>query len=72
VIVAQLGARRPVVQKRIGPWPQPNHPFPVCAPAKWDRLPLRDTIQPTGGESATYDVVGTSSIIEEGDNDDSN
>lgn len=72
VIVAQLGSRRPVVQKRIGPWPQPNHPSPVCTPAQWDRLPLRVTLQPTGGEAATYDVVGTSSIIEDGDNDDSN
>jgi hypothetical protein len=29
-------------------------------------------MQPTGGEATTYDVVGTSSIIEEGDNDESN
>lgn len=72
VIVAQLGSRRPVVQKRIGPWPQPNHPSPVCDPAKWDRLPLRVTLQPSGSANTTYDVVGTSSIVEEGDNDDSN
>jgi hypothetical protein len=72
VIVAQLGARRPVVQKLLGKWPQPNHFVPVCRPAQWERLPLRVTIQPTGGEAATYDVVGTSSILEEGDNDDGN
>ena len=72
VIVAQLGARRPVVQKLIGKWPQPNHFIPVCQAAKWERLPLRVTLQPTGGEATTYDVVGTSSIIEEGDNDDTN
>lgn len=72
VVVAQLGARRPVVQKAIGRWPEPNHFIPVCQPAKWERLPLRVTIQPTGGQAATYDVVGTSSVIEEGDNDDGN
>lgn len=72
VIVAQLGARRPVVQKPIGHWPQPNHFIPVCQPAKWQRQPLSVTIQPTGGEPATYDVVGTSALVEEGDNDDSN
>jgi hypothetical protein len=72
VIVAQLGSRRAVVQKLIGRWPQPNHFIPVCQPAKWERLPLRVTIQPTGGETTTYDVIGTSSIIEEGDNDDGN
>ncbi|WP_334269310.1 hypothetical protein [Edaphobacter sp. HDX4] len=72
VIVAQLGAHRPVLQKRIGPWPQASHATPVCSPAKWDRLPLRVSIQPAGAESTTYDVVGTSSIVEEGDNDDQN
>ncbi len=72
VIVAQLGARRPVVQKLIGRWPQPDHPTPVCQPAKWERLPLQVAVQPTGGESVTYNVVGTSSIVEEGDNDDGN
>ena len=72
VIVAQLGARRPVVQKQIGPWPQSNHFIPVCQPAQWQRLPMRVTLKPTGGEPTTYDVVGSTSIIEEGDNSDEN
>jgi hypothetical protein len=71
-IVAQLGARRPVVQKQIGPWPQSNHFIPVCQPAQWQRLPMRVTLKPTGGETTTYDVVGTASLIEEGDNSDDN
>ena len=67
-IVAQLGARRTVAQKQIGPWPQPNPFIPVCQPAEWQRMPMRVTIKPTGpGEPATFDVVGTSSLIEEGD-----
>ncbi len=68
-IVAQLGARRPVVQKQIGLWPQSNHFIPVCQPAQWQRLPTRVTLKPTGGEAATYDVVGTASILEEGDSE---
>jgi hypothetical protein len=72
VMVAQLGARRPVVQKQIGPWPQSNHFIPVCQPAQWQRLPMRVTLKPTGGEPTTYDVVGTASLIEEGDNADDN
>ena len=71
-IVAQLGARRPVVLKQIGPWPQSNHFIPVCQPAQWQRLPMRVTLKPTGGEPTTYDVVGTASLIEEGDNSDEN
>ena len=69
-IVAQLGARRAVVQKQIGSWPQADHLIPVCQPARWERLPMRVTLKPTGGDPATYDVVGSSSILEEGDNAD--
>ncbi len=71
-IVAQLGARKAVVQKQIGRWPQPNHFIPVCQPAKWQRLPMRVTIQPTSGEATTYDVLGSASLVEEGDNSDEN
>ena len=71
-IVAQLGARRPVVSKQIGKWPQADHFIPVCQPAQWQRLPMRVTLKPTGGEAVTYDVVGTASLIEEGDNSDEN
>ena len=71
-IVAQLGARRAIVQKLIGKWPQTDHFIPVCQSAQWQRLPMRVTIKPTGGEATTYDVVGTASIIEEGDSSDDN
>lgn len=71
-VVAQLGARRAIVQKPIGHWPEANHFIPVCRPARWQRQPLAVTIQPTGGEAVTYDVLGTSAIVEEGDNDDGN
>jgi hypothetical protein len=69
-VVAQLGARRPVVQKQIGKWPEADHFIPVCQPAQWQRLPTRVTLKPTGGEAATYDVVGTVSLLEEGDSSD--
>jgi hypothetical protein len=66
-IVAQLGARRAVVQKQIGKWPQPAHAEPVCKAAAWQRSPMRVTLQPTGGDAMTFDVVGATSLIEEGD-----
>jgi hypothetical protein len=71
-IVAQLGTRKAVVQKKIGDWPQSNHFIPVCQSAKWQRLPMRVTIQPTGGTATTYDVFGSSSVVEDGDNSDEN
>jgi hypothetical protein len=66
-VVAQLGARKAVAQKPLGPWPQPNAPHPVCAPATWQRTPMRATIQLTNGQPLVFDVVGTSSLVEEGD-----
>jgi hypothetical protein len=71
-VVAQLGARRAVVQKQIGKWPQTDHFIPVCQPALWERLPMRVTLKPTGGDATTYDVVGTASLIEEGENSEEN
>ena len=66
-VVAELGAHKAVVQKVIGQWPQPSAPHPVCTTAKWQRTPMRATIQPTGAQPMTFDVVGLSSLVEEGD-----
>jgi hypothetical protein len=71
-IVAQLGARRAVVQKQIGKWPQPSPPTPVCKAAQWQRAPLRVTLQPTGGDPTTYDIEGAAALIEESDPTDDN
>jgi hypothetical protein len=68
-MVAQLGARKAIVQKELGPWPQPNHFVPVCAPATWERTPMRVTIKATGGDSFTFAVIGATSLIEENSED---
>jgi len=68
-IVAQIGARRAVLQKQLAPWPQPQHATPVCQPPQWQRQPLRVTLQPTGGEPVAFDILGTGALIEEGDPD---
>ncbi|HEX5282898.1 MAG TPA: hypothetical protein VFW30_02175 [Bryocella sp.] len=66
-VVAELGARKAVVQQKLSAWPQPDAPHPVCALSKWQRTPMRATIQQTGGRPMTFDVVGVSSLIEEGE-----
>jgi hypothetical protein len=66
-VVAELGSRKAVVQKVIGPWPMTNPPHPVCSAAKWQRTPMRVTFELTPGESMTFDVLGTSSLVEEGE-----
>jgi len=69
-IVSQLGARKPIVQKLLAPWPQPAATNPVCAVAIWQRTPMRATLQLTGAQPVTYDVVGSVSLIEDNDNSD--
>jgi hypothetical protein len=64
-VVVELGARKPAVQKGIENWPMPDAPIPVCALPVWQRSPMRATIQATGGAAMTFEVVGTSSLIEE-------
>jgi hypothetical protein len=66
-IVAELGAHKAIVQKVIAPWPQAQPTHPACAPATWQRSPMRATLQPTGGQPMTFDVAGLSSLIEEGE-----
>ncbi len=72
--VWQIGARRAALQKSIGAWPQPERIRPVCAPAVWQREPMRVTMKLTGGESMEFNVVGTSTLLVEdgeGSDDDS-
>ena len=69
-VVAELGARKAVVQQKLSAWPQSNTPHPVCATSKWQRTPIRATIQQTDGQPLTFDVVGVSSLIEEGESGD--
>ena len=69
-VVAELGARKAIAQKLIGKWPQPQAAHPVCTSAKWERTPMRATIQAIGGDPTTFDVVGLSSLVEEGEETD--
>jgi hypothetical protein len=69
-VVAQLGARKAVMQKQIAPWPQPSRLAQPCQPAQWQRQPMRVTMQLAGGDPVTFEIVGGSSIVEEGDGED--
>ena len=51
--------------RSIGAWPQPERVRPVCAPAVWQREPMRVTMKLTGGEPMEFNVVGTSTLLVE-------
>ncbi len=70
-VVWQIGSRKPAVQRVIATWPQAERVRPVCQPARWQREPMRVTLQPVGGAALNLDVLGTSTVlVEEGDSDD--
>jgi hypothetical protein len=75
-VVAQVGARRPILAKKIGPWtptaPAPNVITSACAKATWQRDPLRISFAPTGAAGPmNFNLVGLSAVlVEDGDSDD--
>jgi hypothetical protein len=64
-VVAQVEARKPVLAKKLSAFDAESHPKPVCAPAEWQREPLRVTFHPTGREAASFDVVPGSAVLVE-------
>jgi hypothetical protein len=64
-VVAQVAARKAVLAKRLAAFDHENHPDPVCAPAEWQREPLRVTFHPNGKEPASFDVVPGSAVLVE-------
>ncbi len=69
-VVAQVAARRPLLARKLGAWDAADHPVPACAAAIWQRDPLKVSFQPTGGEAASFDLVGASAVlVEDGDTD---
>jgi hypothetical protein len=69
-VVYQLGGRRPPADQKIAAWPLEAEAHPVCAASTWQRAPIRATLHPTGLPAVTFDLTGTTSLVEEGDGSD--
>ena len=70
-VVAQIGVRKAVVLRELAKWSPTGQAGPACAPARWQRQPMRVTFQPVGGAAVSFEVVGgASALIEDGDNSD--
>jgi hypothetical protein len=66
-MVAQVEGRKPLLAKKLGEWEAADHASPVCAPAVWQREPLRVGFQVTGSAAVSFDLVGTSAVLVEED-----
>lgn len=69
-VVAQVQARRPLLARKLVAWDPADHPAPTCAPAIWQREPLKVSFQPTGGTQVSFDLVGASAVLVEDDDGD--
>ncbi len=71
-VVAQLGARKPVLAKKLAAWtPGVAGNASGCTAALWQREPLQVTFQHIGDASISYDLVGLSAVlVEDGDGGD--
>ena len=72
-VVAQVAGRKPLLMKKIATWDPADHPNPACAPAAWQRDPLKVTFTlAKGGPPVSYELVGLSAVlVEDGDESDS-
>lgn len=69
-LVFEIGARRPLLQRQLGPWAAEAQAA-ACAAATWQRKPLAVTFHPAGAEPLQFDIVGLSAaMVEEADPDD--
>lgn len=69
-VVAQVEARRPLLAKKLAPWDAADHPAQACAPAVWQREPLRVSFQAAGAAVESFDLLGTSAVLVEDDDSD--
>lgn len=67
-VVAQLAARKPLLNKKLGEWNVSDHPTPACGASVWQRQPLQISFSPTGGAAVSFNLIGSSAVlVEDGD-----
>ncbi|MBZ5629054.1 MAG: hypothetical protein LAO06_09330 [Acidobacteriia bacterium] len=57
-VVAQLGRKKPVLNRELGPVKDADMPDAQCAAPEWQRQPARVTFNPAGGQKLTFNIRG--------------
>ena len=70
-VVAQIGARKPLLSKKLSEWDREHPTLPACAPTEWQRDPLAVTFHPAGRDAANFTLAPGSAVIVEDSGDDS-
>lgn len=69
MVVTELGTRKAAIERVVGPAPAPGSLHGACMEAKWQRMPMRATLQVAGGEPTTFDVSGSVGLVEENESE---
>ncbi len=70
VVVTQLGRKKPILRRELGPATQGELPDADCAAPVWERQPNRVTFQPKKGEPISFTVRGHAADSAPGSDDD--
>jgi len=65
-VVAQVGTRKPVLARKLSVYDAEDRPWPICGLPEWHREPLRVTFHPASKDAASFDIVGGSAALVEG------
>ncbi|MGZ4833121.1 MAG: hypothetical protein ACXVZQ_09350 [Terriglobales bacterium] len=57
-MVAQLGRKKPLLKRELGPVKDSDTPDSQCVAPEWQRQPPRVTFVPAGGQKLTFNVRG--------------
>lgn len=57
-IVAQLGSRKPILKRELGPVKDAEMPDAQCLAPDWQRQPVRVTFAPAGAQKLTFNIRG--------------
>jgi hypothetical protein len=64
-VVMQVGAKKASISRKLAAFDPGKASNPACAPAEWQREPLRVTFHPAGQEAASFDVAAGSAVLVE-------
>lgn len=69
-VVAQIGARKPIVRKELGAFNGGEQPDSACPAPEWQRQPARVSFHPPGMQAMSFEVHGASAeVAEPGDSE---
>ncbi len=64
-VVMQVGAKKASISRKLATFDPGKAASPACAPADWQREPLRVTFHPAGQDAVSFDVAAGSALLVE-------